>query len=631
MCGIAGGVALTPEARPDPARVAAMSCLVAHRGPDGEGVWQSASGRACLAHRRLSVIDLATGQQPMVSEDNEVGLVFNGEIYNYRELRNELAAAGATFRTESDTEVLLRLVQRRGPECVGPLRGMFAFAAWNERLGRLIVARDRVGKKPLYYTIDGGCLYFASSLKALEGSAPVKREVSAGAVDAFLTLGYVPAPGTIFQGVSKLDAATILEVDAGGVRERRFWDLAANPEPFTGTYEEAVDRVDELLNTAVSLRLRSDVPLGVFLSGGIDSSLVAAVAQRQSPVAVSTFSIGFDTNGFDESAYAAEVAERLGTKHRLFRAQPDLLATLPQLVWHYGEPFADSSALPQWLLAEHTRQHVTVALGGDGGDEGFAGYDWYATAARLSRVARAVPERAVAAASSVLGSRFAGSRRAGQARRGVAMLSARDDAQRFASLRSFVGPADARALYAGELAAVRAGRDAGFHSPAADAIAALYRRGEGSALRRMRYADIRSYLADCLMPKVDVATMAHGLEARAPLLDQEVLAFALSLPDDYVRGPDGGKRVLRSVLSRYLPAALFDRPKQGFSVPLRSWFLQEARSTVAALPTSERLLETGWFNAAGLRGLVDEHAAGLRDNSDRLYALLVLDEWLKRR
>jgi asparagine synthase (glutamine-hydrolysing) len=282
-------------------------------------------------------------------------------------------------------------------------------------------------------------------------------------------------------------------------------------------------------------------------------------------------------------------------------------------------------------LAEQTRPHVTVALGGDGGDEGFAGYDWYATAARLSRVARAVPERALAAASSVLGGRFAGSRRAGQARRGVAMLAAGDEAQRFAALRSFVGPADARALYAGELAAVRAAGDGGFRAPAADAIAALYRRSEGSALRRMRYADIRSYLADCLCPKVDVATMAHGLEARAPLLDQEVLTFALSLPDEFVRGPDGGKRVLRTVLARYVPSALFERPKQGFSVPLRSWFLEEARATVSALPTSERLLDTGWFKPAGLQGLVDEHVAGLRDNSDRLYALLVLDEWLKRR
>jgi asparagine synthase (glutamine-hydrolysing) len=630
MCGIAGGVALTAEARPDRERVAAMSCLVAHRGPDGEGVWVSPSGRACLAHRRLSIIDLATGQQPMVSEGGELGLVFNGEVYNYRELRQELALAGATFRTESDTEVLLRLVERRGADCVAPLRGMFAFAAWDDRAGRLLLARDRVGKKPLYYTVDGGCLYFASSLKALEEGAPAKRAVSPVAVDAFLTLGYVPAPATIFEGISKLEAATLLEVDAGGMRQRQFWDVDALPEPFEGSYDDAVDRVDELLTTAVELRLRSDVPLGVFLSGGIDSSLVAAIAQRRSSQPVSTFSIGFDTDGFDESGYAAAVAQRLGTEHHLFRARPDLLATLPQLVWHYGEPFADSSALPQWLLAEHTRPHVTVALGGDGGDEGFAGYDWYATAARLSRVARAVPARALAAAGSVLGASFAGSRRAGQARRGVAMLAARDDAQRFAALRSFVGPADARALYAGDLAAVRDERSGGY-SPAAEAVASLYRRAEGSGLRRMRYADIRSYLADCLMPKVDVATMAHGLEARAPLLDQEVLAFALSLPDDFVVGPDGGKRVLRTVLSRYLPPALFDRPKQGFSVPLRSWFMREARATVEALPASERLAGTGWFDGPGLRRLVDEHAAGVRDHSDRLYSLLVLDAWLERR
>ncbi len=619
-----------PGVMPDPERIRMMSCEIAHRGPDGEGLWRSASGRACLAHRRLSIIDIATGQQPMTSDDGQTGLVFNGEIYNYRELRQELAASGAAFHTESDTEVLLRLLERRGLSCVDDLRGMFAFALWDERRGRLLVARDRVGKKPLYYVVDGGCLYFASSLKALEQSTSLRWNVDAGAVDAFLTLGYIPAPGTIYTGICKLEAGHVLEADADGVRTRQFWDLGPSPEPFLGSYDDAVDALDDLLNTAVALRLRSDVPLGVFLSGGIDSSLVTAVAVRQSPTQVQTFSIGFDVQAFDESVYAAKVAEKLGTRHHTFRAHPDLLGMLPDLVWHYGEPFAVSSALPTWLLAQHTRPHVTVALGGDGGDEGFAGYNWYRTAEKLQRMTRAVPEQVFALASNTIGG-FLGaamprSHRAGQARRGMAILGAGGAAHRFAALRSFVGRADARALYAGDLAAVRATRGS-----AADRLATLYEQADGSALRRMRYSDIRTYLADCLLPKVDVATMAHGLEARAPLLDQEVLEFALSLPDEYVIGPDGGKRILRTLLSRYVPPELFERPKMGFSVPLKTWFMTEARERVAALSTSERLLGTGWFKAEGIRTLVEEHMTGLRNHGDRLYSMLVLDEWLKRR
>jgi asparagine synthase (glutamine-hydrolysing) len=629
MCGIAGGVALRADARPDPERVAAMSCRVAHRGPDGEGVWRSPSGRACLAHRRLSVIDLATGQQPMVAEDDSLGLVFNGEIYNYRELRADLAAEGVAFRTQSDTEVLLHLVARSGAEAVEPLRGMFAFAAWDERAGRLTLARDRVGKKPLYYVVEGGCLYFASSLKALRETVGRGWPLDVGALDAYLTLGYVPAPMTIYDGVSKLEAGTVLTADAAGVRTRRYWSLASEDEPFAGTFEEAVDRTDEILQEAVALRLRSDVPLGVFLSGGIDSSLVAAVAARRSTTAVSTFSIGMDVAAFDESSYAAEVARQLGTEHHLFRARPDLLATLPEMVWHFGEPFADSSALPTWLLAQHTRKHVTVALGGDGGDEAFAGYNWYRTAARLRRVTRAVPAPAFAVASrtldATLRTRMSGSARAGQLRRALAMLGVEPGARRFAALRSFIGPAEAATLYAGPLPAAR--REAA--EGAAGLLVERYRECEGRDLRRMRYVDITTYLADGLLPKVDVATMAHGLEARAPLLDQELVRFGLTLPDEYLVGAAGGKLVLRALLARYLPPALFERPKQGFSIPLKSWFAGEVYGAVAALATSERLVGTGWFRSEGIDQLVREHAGGLRDHSQRLFGLLVLDEWLK--
>ena len=375
MCGIAGAVGLTPDARPDVERVRAMSCRIAHRGPDGEGVWVSPSGRAVLAHRRLSIIDIETGQQPMV--DAESGgtraLVFNGEVYNYRELRDALRGQGAHFRTESDTEVLLRLVARDGAGAVDALRGMFAFIAWDDVRGELVVARDRVGKKPLFYVEDGGCLYFASSLRALRETAPAELTIDREALALYLALGYIPAPYTIYTRVRKLPAAHVATLAGGALRARRFWDLAPEDPPFEGTYEQALDALEERLGTAVEIRLRSDVPLGVFLSGGIDSSLIAALAARHAGAPVATFSIGFDDQAFDESPFAAEVARHLGAEHHLFRVHADVQQLLPQLVWHFGEPYADSSALPTWVLAEQTRRHVVVALGGDGGDEGFAG------------------------------------------------------------------------------------------------------------------------------------------------------------------------------------------------------------------------------------------------------------------
>jgi len=631
MCGIAGAVALTPGARPNEERIRRISGLMAHRGPDGEGFWQSPSGAAFLAHRRLSVIDLATGGQPMMSRGGRLGMLFNGEIYNYKELRTALAADGVSFRTQSDSEVLLRDFERRGDACVDDLRGMFAFAFWDEDAHRLTLARDRIGKKPLYYVVDDGCVYFASSMAPLHATGSHRYPLSVTAVDQYLTLGYIPAPGTIYDGIHKLEAGTILVADAGGVRIRRFWELAPTEASFAGTYAEATDRLDEMLNTSVALRLRSDVPLGVFLSGGIDSSLVAAIATKQSSDRVRTFSIGMDVAAFDESVYAGQVAEHLGTEHRLFRARPDLLSTLPSMVWHYGEPFADSSALPTWMLSAHTREHVTVAVGGDGGDEGFAGYNWYRTAYQLKRLGRAIPAPAFAAAGSALGGIIGAGvplpAKAAQARRGLRMLGVPHGPRRFAAMRSLLNGAEARALFAGDLAAAR--REHG--DLAGEKLARLYRDAEGSDLRRMRYVDMGTYLADCLMPKVDVASMANSLEVRAPLLDHEVIRFAMSLPDEWLLAPDGGKRILRDVLYRYLPRRLFDRPKQGFSIPLKRWFADEARDVVAALSRSPALMDTGWFQPKAIDALVTEHGAGARDHSDRLYALLFLDRWLAAR
>ena len=625
MCGIVGGLALGRDVLVERERVCRMATLVAHRGPDDEGWWGDATGRVALGHRRLSVIDVAGGHQPMSNDSGTVVLVFNGEIYNYREEREALAASGITFRTNSDTEVLLRLYERYGSECVHRLRGMFAFALWDATRQELLLARDRVGKKPLFYTLEDGCFYFASSLNALRETGNRAGRVNLEGLDAFLSLGYIPAPLSIWQGISKVPAGTLLRVSPAGIQATRYWHFETEREAFPGTFADAVDRLDDLLTTAVALRLRSDVPLGVFLSGGIDSSLVTAIAKRQSTNPTLTFSIGFDDPAFDEAMYAEKVAAHLGTEHHTFRARPELLGIVPEIVRHFGEPFADSSALPTFILARETRRHVTVALTGDGGDEGFGGYDWYGTAARLNRLSHFVP-RPVARAASVVSSAFEGRWPTLQrARRGLHVL-AMCEPERFGALRTFVGGEEVSKLYAGEL---RRAHDHGVDAGAW--IADRYREAPGTPLRRMRVADITTYLADGLMPKVDVTSMAHGLEARAPLLDQEILRFALGLPDAWLVNGNGGKGILKALLGRYLPRRLFQRPKQGFSVPLGRWFAKTMRNgALDDLHQAEVLLDTGWFQAKGIRRLVAQQQTGLRDHTQRLYNLIVLREWLRQ-
>ncbi len=620
MCGIAGIVALRPGDQPDSSAVAAMADAMAHRGPDGAGLWTSPSGRACFAHRRLSVIDLATGGQPLVDEGGRSGLVFNGEIYNYRELRRDLEAEGVAFRTRSDTEVLAAVLARDGQAGLSKLAGMFAFASWDDEAARLTLARDRIGKKPLYYHDDGRFLAFSSSLAALRKAVPHAPEIDPAAVEAYLSLGYVPAPLTILKGFRKLRAAECIAFDKGEAKTEIFWSLADEPEPFEGGFEEALDRLDVLLERSVALRLRSDVPLGVYLSGGIDSSLVAAAAARQTEGPIQTFSIGFGERGFDESAHAAAVAGRLGARHHAFRAEADLLGLLPRLANHFGEPFADSSALPMWLLAKETRRSVTVALSGDGGDEGFAGYSWYAAADGLRRAADWVPPKVAAAGAGLLqAAPLRRSRVFGRAGRALAMLGAGDAASRFQRQRALFSPEDLRMLRGPRLARA---------SNSFEPVAAAFRRTAGSALRRMRRADLGTYLADGLMPKADVTSMAHGLELRAPLLDHHIVRFGLSLPDALHRDAHGGKRLLRALLARHLPGHDFVRPKQGFSVPMAAWFGQGFDEMLSGLSRGP-LTAGGLLSAEGISTLLAEHRDGRRDHGERLFALVMLEEWLR--
>jgi len=624
MCGIAGAVALQDSARLDRERLCRMAGLMSHRGPDGEGFWAEPRGRAALAHRRLSIIDIAGGRQPMCSDDGRIALVFNGEIYNYSELRRSLSDQGAQFHTVSDTEVLLRLYERYGSEAVHQLRGMFAFAVWDGTRDELVLARDRVGKKPLFYALSDESCYFASTLGALRDTDPQARRVSLPAVDAFLTLGYVPAPQSIWDGINKLPAGTMLRVSSsgGGSRSLRYWALEHALKPFAGRFAEAVDQLEDLLTTSIRLRLRSDVPLGLFLSGGIDSSLVTAIAARHCRGDVMTFSLGFAEAAFDESGYAERVAQHLGTRHRTFTGRPEMLDILPALVRHFGEPFGDDAALAVWMLARETRKYVTVVLTGDGGDEGFGGYDSYRTARRLKRLRSVAPMMALRLGAAVRSQR-PWAKRIQRAVRTLAL----DEPERFAALRTFVGADEVQTLYAGDL--LRERRDSG--NAVRAWLAQLYRSGNGTALRRMRLVDLSTSNADCLMPKVDVATMAHGLEARAPLLDQEVLEFALGLPDQWLVDGNGGKPLLKALLQRFVPADLFQRPKHGFSVPLQVWFGSGPTSAWAGQSAeSQSLRDCGWLNPAGIRVMAREHRDGVRDHSQRLYNLVVLREWLSQ-
>jgi len=623
MCGIAGALALRDGARVDRERLCAMAGLMGHRGPDGEGFWTDPRGRVAFAHRRLSIIDIAGGRQPMCSDDGRIALVFNGEIYNYRELRRALSDQGVRFHTASDTEVLLRLYERCGSEAVHYLRGMFAFAVWDGTRDELVLARDRVGKKPLFYSLDDESCYFASTLGALRDTDPRVRRVSVSALDAFLTLGYVPAPQSIWDGINKLPAGTMLQVSSSGSRSLRYWTLERAVKPFAGRFAEAVDQLEALLTTSVTLRLRSDVPLGLFLSGGIDSSLITAIAARHCRGDVSTFSLGFAEAAFDESGYAERIAQHLGTQHRTFTGRPEMLDVLPVLVRHFGEPFGDDAALAVWMLARETCKHVTVVLTGDGGDEGFAGYDWYRTALRLTRWRSVAPKAALRLGAAVTSR---GAPWAQRIKRGLRTL-ALDEPERFGALRTCMADDEARGLYSGDL--LRARRDNG--NTVRAWLAQLYQNGNGTALRRMRLVDVQTYLADCLMPKVDVATMAHGLEARAPLLDQEVLEFALGLPDRWLVDGNGGKPLLKALLRRFVPTELFQRPKHGFTPPLQVWFGCGPTSAWAdQLAESGSLCDSGWLKPDGIRAMAREHRDGVRDHSQRLYLLLVLREWLNQ-
>ncbi|MFI5324719.1 MAG: asparagine synthase (glutamine-hydrolyzing) [Candidatus Rokuibacteriota bacterium] len=618
MCGIAG-VFRRDGAPVDMGLLRRMTDILAHRGPDGDGF--HVEGPVGLGHRRLAIIDLSTGDQPMASADGSAWIIYNGEIYNYRELRQELIARGFTFRTTSDTEVVLTAYLAWGPECVRRLRGMFAFAIWDERARRLFLARDRVGIKPLVYAWDGRTLRFASELKAILEDPAVPRELDWEAVRDYFTYHYIPAPRTIFQGIRKLPPASYLvcSLDGSEPEITTYWDLHMVPESRSSETEWALE-LDHLLHEAVRLHMVSDVPVGAFLSGGIDSSSVVACMARASSTPVKTFSIGFDDQDFDELRYARLVAARHGTEHFEMVLKPDVMSVLPRLSWQLDEPFADASAVPTYCVSKITRDHVTVALSGDGGDESFAGYRRYAEAVRMHERMDRGPLTWV---KPLL--RWAGARRAPGARgREFLQAAGLPAIDRYIRMLTYQTP---EAL-GGLLTEEAAGRvDLGAPLRALRAVAA----GSGSEdyVSTLQYLDVHHYLPEDILAKVDRTSMLSSLESRVPLLDHVVMEHAARMPSGLKLRDGHGKHILKEAMRAHLPAEILTRPKMGFGVPLAGWFRGELRDFARDVLTDPRARQRGIVRPEAVARLLETHLEGSRDHSARLWALMSFELWCR--
>jgi asparagine synthase (glutamine-hydrolysing) len=602
-----------------------MCDAIRHRGPDEEGRYLK--GRAGLAMRRLAIIDLAGGQQPIHNEDRSAWIVFNGEIYNYKELRARLEELGHEFYTDSDTEAILHAYEQYGADCPKHLRGMFAFAIWDEHKEELFLARDRVGKKPLLYAHVNNQLIFGSEFSALLLHPDIGREVLPEAIHHYLSFMCVPAPLTAYRQIKKLEPGHSLRFTrAGEIKLERYWQPDFTKKTKL-TEEEAGERAVELLREAVRVRLMSEVPLGAFLSGGIDSSTVVALMSEASSTPVKTFSIGFEEQDFSELHHARRIAEHVGADHHEFIVRPDALEVLPTLVEHYGEPYADSSAIPTYYVARETRRHVTVALNGDGGDECFAGYERYA-AMRLAERYRRLPgllrknviEQAVSLypTSELRRSRMRDLKR-------FLNAAALPTVERYMRWVSVLDRGAKAELYADDFR-----RQLNGHDPAA-LLAPWFASVNGAGVvDAALMTDTMTYLPNDLLVKVDIATMAVSLEARSPFLDHHVIEFAASLPEKFKLRGLTTKYLLKRVLRKLLPAENLDRRKMGFGVPITHWLRGNLQGFLRETLLSERSLKRGLFKPAVVTRLVAEHTGRQKDHAHQLWTLLMLELWYQR-
>jgi len=618
MCGIAGIINTEPNSVVEAATIHRMCQTIIHRGPDDEGIY--AKGGVGLGMRRLSIIDLSGGHQPVHNEDQSVWIVFNGEIYNFLELRPELEARGHHFYTNTDTEVIVHLYEDFGADCVQKLRGMFAIALYDERRRRLLLARDRLGKKPLHYAIHNGRLLFASEIKSILAVAPELAEVNPQALLGYFSFGYIPDPGTAFARIHKLPPGHLLELTNGKSAVRQYWDLPTYGTHEPASEEECLEELERRLAEAVRIRLIADVPLGALLSGGTDSSTVVALMARASSKPVKTFSIGFRSKDFNEADYARLVAKRFGTEHHELIVEPDLAQTLETLTRSLEEPFADSSMLPTYYVSRLARQHVTVALSGDGGDELFGGYERYQINLQRRKF-DAIP-------------RWAGR-----------------------CYRSLIDPVVPHAMYGRRLAynlslpwpdryidglslLPMLGRERSFFArDFLQSVASyedpidLYRRYSARApahdsLSQLMYLDTKTYLPGDILTKVDRMSMATSLEVRVPILDHVFAEWVTGLPAGWKLRDGQPKYILRKLAERIgVPPEVLHRPKQGFALPLVHWMRGELKDELPRLLLEPRSLQRGYFEPRAVRRLLQEHFRGRRDHAQQIWLLLVLELW----
>ena len=610
-----------------------MCSAMKHRGPDGEGFW--VGDGVGLGHRRLAIIDLASGHQPMSNEDQSIWIVCDGEIYNQAELRHELRTKGHIFRTESGAECVIHAYEEYGYDCLQHLRGCFALAIWDDSKKQLFLARDRFGQKPLYYRTGNGYITFASEFRALCRAPSVSSDLDMTALGEYLRLGYVPAPYSIFTDVRKLAAGHFALWKEGNIALTRYWQPQFAPK-LDVSEQEAAEGVLDLLKEAVRLRLASDVPLGVCLSGGIDSSIMVALVAQMCDTPVETFTMGFEVEAFDERSYARQISEAFGTNHHEFVADPDIADLLPNLVRYYGEPYADSSAVPTYYLAQEVSKHVKVALVGDGGDELFAGYmrlpriigQPTPTASWRGRIRRALERLPMGLRRSI--SRMAAAALPAASDNGH-WPNVRDGflylgmslSERYWACRDELSNSRSRAVFSDDFRQQVLDKP----SPTEERLLALFEDRALPPLDRLLAVEMAVPLPDGLCVKMDIATMAHSLEARAPLLDHKLAEFVNSLPPDFKLRNGTTKYLLKHMFNHVLPQNLLHRTKQGFSIPRQKWLAVDLADCMRDALLSSPAQQRGYYDADRLARVVDEHISGEFDHSSLLWRLLMLEIW----
>ncbi|MBI5855787.1 MAG: amidotransferase 1, exosortase A system-associated [Nitrospirae bacterium] len=624
MCGIAGFFDPSADRHAATSLLQRMTRSLSHRGPDEDGL--HVEGPVGLGHRRLSIIDVDAGRQPIFNEDQSKAIVFNGEIYNFRPLRETLLKAGHRFRTSSDTEVILHAYEEYGAKCVEHLRGMFAFAVWDRRAQALFLARDRVGIKPLYYCWSGKRFLFGSELKAIIEDPSVPRTMDLQALDEYLSYLYVPAPRTIFRNIRKLQPGHTLTVTAEGIHEAQYWDLRFDPDE-RPTEEDWIEGLREKLRESVSIHLMSEVPLGAFLSGGMDSSAVVALMAGLVDRPIQTATIGFEESGFDELPYARMVAARYRTQayERTVRASASRI--LDQLVWHFDEPFADSSMIPTYYVSQVARERVTVCLSGDGGDENFAGYRRYKFDVFENRMRGLLPAGLRRPLFSALSAVYPKADWLPRILRGRTLLQnlSMSPEQGYFNSMTWFSPAMKQVLYREPVRTALKGYQA------FSVMQRYFDRTRGwDPLSRIQYVDVKTYLVDDILTKVDRASMAHSLEVRVPLLDHEVMELAARIPSRFKLRHGEGKYILKQVLRDLVPAEAMNRPKMGFSIPLAQWFRGDLKSPFEERMFAKQSFVSEIMDTEAIRGWWALHQRGLRDYAYHLWALLVLESWGRR-